>query len=170
MPSELKGPMTVAMLGIVGGIFIAIIFGVNEGIFKEAIKEGLKSNEAIQSIVDVDKKSAKLKKEEDKNWRYYQRFHFHASAIGAMSVALLLLLNNLPIAARRKTILGWFLSVSGFLYPFVWLFAAIYGPSWGRGVAKEKFAIFGYMGGVYLLSVLVLVYFLYQKDEVKASD
>jgi len=42
-------------------------------------------------------------------------------------------------------------AIGGTLYPFVWLFAGIYGPEMGRSEAKEAFAFFGYMGGVFLL-------------------
>ena len=46
------------------------------------------------------------------------------------------------------------LAIIGFLYPFVWLFAGIYGSEWGRSEAKEFFTIFGYMGEVYLVSMI----------------
>ena len=47
------------------------------------------------------------------------------------------------------------LSLGGLLYPYVWLFAALWGPEIGRGPAKEKFAFFGYMGGVFLLGTVL---------------
>jgi len=34
----------------------------------------------------------------------------------------------------------------------------IYGPEMGREVAKEAFAIFGYMGGVFLLGLFLSLY------------
>lgn len=46
------------------------------------------------------------------------------------------------------------MSIGGLLYPFVWLFAGIYGPEMGRTEAKEAFAIFGYMGGLFLVGAI----------------
>jgi hypothetical protein len=56
------------------------------------------------------------------------------------------------------------ISVGGFLYPFIWLFAGIYGPEMGRNEAKEAFAIFGYMGGVCLLGMIMASYLAIAKE------
>lgn len=149
-----KIPYLLSILGIIGGVFIAILFGINEEIFKEKIVAGLEKNVKIQQIEDPTKKSEKIISETDKNWRYYQRFHFHANGIGAMMLALLLLLGRVRAPVRLKTLSAYAISVGGFLYPFVWLFAALYGPEMGRAEAKEAFAIFGYMGGLFLLGAL----------------
>jgi hypothetical protein len=50
------------------------------------------------------------------------------------------------------------ISLGGFLYPFVWLFAGIFGPEYGREVAKETFAVFGYMGGVHFVGIVFTLY------------
>jgi len=145
--------------GIILGTFIAILFGVNEGYFKDYIAHGLEKNAKVAQIQDSAEKASYVAKEEEKNWRYFQRFHFHSTGIGSMSLALLLLL--CLVGAKHgtmKKIAALSISIGGFLYPFVWLFAAVYGPSLGRSVAKEKFAIFGYMGGLFLLgAVLTLI-------------
>ena len=155
-----KGPLIIAVCGIFFGILIAVMFGANEDFFQDKIQNGLKLNSKIQQIENPDAKAAAIEKESSKNWRYYQRFHFHSSAIGSMSVALLLLLSFIQVPKKISKGLAWLMATSGCLYPFVWLFAAIYGPIIGRGVAKEKFAIFGYMGGVYLVCVLTMIYLL----------
>lgn len=146
-----KIPYTLAILSMVGGVFIAILFGINEDIFKNRILAGLEKNVKIQQMTNQAEKSAKISSEADKNWRYYQRFHFHATGIGAMMIGILLFLSHLQAPQTQKTIAAWLVSVGGFLYPFVWLFAAIYGPEMGRYEAKEAFAIFGYMGGLFLV-------------------
>lgn len=134
-----------------GGVLIAIFFGINEDIFHSRIKAGLEKNVKIQSIENADEKDVKIKAETEKNWRYYQRFHFHATGIGAMMMGLLLFLHFLSAPQVSKMIASYCISIGGFLYPFVWLFAAIYGPEMGRSEAKEAFAFFGYMGGVFLI-------------------
>lgn len=138
-----------------GGVLIAIVFGANEDLFHKRIQAGLAQNQAVQAVADPAAKAALLKKEAEKNWRYYQRFHFHATGIGAMSVALLLLLFFIEGQDRLRQVASYMVAVGGALYPYVWLFAALYGPMLGRTAAKERFAVFGYMGGVFLLGVLL---------------
>jgi hypothetical protein len=152
-----KIPFILALLSLVGGIFISILFGVNESIFKDKIKNDLKKNIKISKIMDPVKKKAKVEKEKSKNWRYYQRFHFHSTAIGSMTVALLILLSFLAAPAKIVLVNSYMLAVGGFMYPFVWLFAAMYGPILGRTEAKEAFAIFAYGGGVYLVGLILLI-------------
>ncbi len=150
-----KIPFILAVLSIVGGVFISILFGVNEDIFKNKIKAGLERNQKIQSLTDEAEKATQLKGEADKNWRYYQRFHFHATGIGAMMMGLVLFLYFLQAPKVLITVSSYLIAVGGFLYPFVWLFAGIYGPEMGRTEAKEAFAVFGYMGGLFLVGGLM---------------
>lgn len=148
-------PFMIAILGMVGGVFIAILFGVNEEMFQKRIESGLALNVKIQQIADPAEKEAKISSEAGKNWRYYQRFHFHATGIGAMMMGLLLFLGRLNAPRRPVLAASWLVAVGGFLYPFVWLFAGIFGPEMGRSEAKEAFAIFGYMGGLFLVGGLL---------------
>lgn len=152
-----KIPYLLAMLSMFGGVLIAIVFGVNEDFFKNQIAAGLEKNVKIQSLTDPSVKEAKLASEADKNWRYYQRFHFHATGIGAMMLSLLLFLGKLKAPKTYTQVTSYLISIGGFLYPFVWLFAAIYGPEMGRTEAKEAFAIFGYMGGLFLVGCLAAI-------------
>lgn len=149
-----KFPFLLSLIAVIGGVFISIIFGANEDFFKNKIKSGLEKNIEIQSISDPIVKADKLKSEADKNWRYYQRYHFHANGIASLSLAILVLLTLIQISKIEFLISSYLVTIGGFLYPFVWLFAGIYGPSIGRENAKEAFALLGYMGGVYLLGVI----------------
>lgn len=161
---KLKFPYILSLLGMVGGVIISIVFGVNEGVFKDRIQEGLMKNQKIQSMMDVEAKAAKLKTEADKNWRYYQRYHFHATGVGSMSLVILILLGFIKASQTQLLVSSYMISIGGFLYPFVWLFAAIYGPEMGRDEAKEAFAIFGYMGGVCLLGMIMASYLALVKE------
>ncbi len=149
-----KIPFLLALLSMIGGVFIAILFGVNEDMFIHKIEAGLEKNVKIQALADPTEKAAKIKSETDKNWRYYQRFHFHATGIGAMMMGILVFLLQLNLSAKRFYPPAYLISVGGFFYPFVWLFAALYGPEMGRSEAKEAFAILGYMGGLFLVGGL----------------
>lgn len=162
-------PYVIAILTLIGGVFISILFGANEDYFKDKINEGLKKNEKVNQIQDPIEKVAVLKSEADKNWRYYQRFHFHATGIGAMIMGVLLFISFLSAPERIKAISSFAVSIGGFLYPFVWLFAAIYGPEMGREAAKETFAVFGYMGGLFLVGLVLTLYMAlkYRLKELK---
>jgi len=162
-------PFMLAILGIVGGVFIAILFGANEEIFHKRIESGLALNTKIQQMADPAAKAAKLATEAEKNWRYYQRFHFHATGIGAMMMGLLLFLARLDAPRRATLAASWLIAVGGFLYPFVWLFAGLYGPEMGRAEAKEAFAIFRYQGGPSLVGG-VLTLFLAAKYPVQGRQ
>ncbi len=151
-------PFVIAILTLVGGVFISILFGYNEDYFQNNIKEGLTKNEKVNLIQDPVEKASVLKSESDKNWRYYQRFHFHATGIGSMVMGVLIFVSFLSAPEKLKITASYLVAVGGFLYPFIWLFAAIYGPELGRGIAKEKFAVFGYMGGVFLIGLIMSLY------------
>ena len=153
-----KFPYLIAVAGMIGGISIAILFGVNEDLFKDRIARDLEQNAAVHgfdTIRDPAKLQDRMQAEKDKNWRYYQRYHFHATGIGAMSLSLLILLAFVRGADRLRRYVAYCLAIGGFLYPFVWLFAGMYGPVMGRAVAKEQFAVFGYMGGLFLVGALM---------------
>lgn len=164
-----KVPFILALLSIVGGVFISILFALNEDMFKEKISSGLTKNVKIQQIIEPLVKEEKIKSESEKTWRYYQRFHFHATGIGAMMMGILLFLSRLRAPKNSITLASYLVSFGGFLYPFVWLFAGIYGPEMGRSEAKEAFALFGYMGGAFLLGGIYSVWLAirYSLDEAK---
>ena len=156
---DIKIPFFVTITGMILGVFIATVFGINEHLFKDRIAHQLEQNTKIQSISDPAARSAKIAKEKTKNWRYFQRFHFHSTGIGSMAMGILLFLALCSAAPRKmRNVAAYMVSVGGFLYPFIWLFAAVFGPEIGRSAAKEKFAVFGYMGGVFLLGLIFTLF------------
>ena len=157
-----KTPFILAILSMILGVFISILFGLNESIFKDKIEKDLISNEKIINIVDQTEREVKIEDEKSKNWRYYQRFHFHSTGISTMTLSTLLLLAFSLAPSMLKLVCSYMISIGGFLYPFVWLFSAIYGPIMGRSVAKETFAIFGYMGGVFLIGLIFAIFILFR--------
>lgn len=157
-----KIPFALAIFGMICGVFISILFGVNESIFKDKIAKDINSNEKIMNIVDLGKREAKIEVEKSKNWRYYQRFHFHSTGISTMTLSTLILLAFSQAPLLLRLISSYMISIGGFLYPFVWLFSAIYGPIMGRSSAKETFAIFGYMGGVFLVGLIFAIFILFR--------
>jgi len=163
-----KSPFLIALFTLIAGVFIAILFGVNEHFFKDKIAMAIQNNTNIQSITNESAREAKINKEKSKNWRYYQRFHFHSTGIGAMSLGVLLLLGLFKLPATQKLVCSYLISIGGLLYPYYWLLAAIYGPIWGRTQAKETFAFLGYTGGFFLLG-LIFAFYLVVKFPMKKS-
>ena len=149
-----KLPYLISILGMVGGILIAILFGINEDLFKDKIAQDLRSNSKIQGIEDPVKQTDKLEAEKAKLWRYFQRYHFHATGVGSMSLALLIFLSFVQGPKNLKLVSAYLTSIGGIFYPYVWFFAAMYGGIMGRSEAKEAFAIFGYCGGLFLLGTI----------------
>ena len=72
-----------------------------------------------------------------------------------MMLGLLLFIRRIRAPLKLVTLASWLVALGGFLYPFIWLFAGIFGPEMGRNEAKEAFAIFGYMGGLFLAGGLM---------------
>ena len=155
-----KFPFILTLLSMILGVLIAILFGANESMFKNKITNDLQKNQKIMSITDSQIRAEKLANEAGKNWRYYQRFHFHATGISAMTLGVLILLSFSLAPITLRLVGSYALAIGGFLYPFVWLFAALYGPILGRHAAKEQFAIFGYMGGVFFVSLIFCAFLL----------
>ncbi len=153
-------PFIITVSSMMLGVFIAILFGINEGYFKDKITSAIKQNPTYLALETPEDQSKYYKKEKDKNWRYYQRFHFHSTGISTMTLGLLILL-SFSLAPKKITLTSkYLLSVGGFLYPFIWLLAAEYGPIIGRNAAKEKFCFFGYMGGLFLIGIILSLYCL----------
>ena len=144
---------------MVGGVIMAILFGVNEKMFKDKIRRDLLHHPSIDRV-EPARKAGFLSQEADKNWRYYQRFHFHSTGIGTMSLAVLLLLAFVQGPEKHKIAASYLVSIGGLLYPYFWLFAALFGPTMGRPQAKASFAVFSWMGGVFLLGLLFSGYLL----------
>ncbi len=160
--------MAIAILGMIGGVFIGILFGANEAMFKDKIARGLASNQTIAAISVPAEKEKALSSEADKIWRYYQRYHFHSTGIGAMSLAVLLMLFLRTSGGRLRDIASYLVAIGGFLYPFVWLFAAMAAPEIGRAAAKEKYMVFAMGGGLFLVGLVIsLVHLMTSKPQEK---
>jgi len=153
-----KLPFIIAVLGMAGGVLIGILFGANEDFFQNRISAGLARNHDIQSISDNSEREAKIKTESAKLWRCYQRYHFHANGIAGLSLAILTLMSFIQAPHLLRFCVQYSVAVGGFLYPFVWLLIAIYGPEIGRTEAHDTFAIFGYMGGVFFVGILGFIF------------
>ena len=128
--------LALVFAGLLFGIGLGVLFGVNEDAVKEYIAEGIAAHPEVH-----DGKS------QDKIWRYAQRAHFHATGIAAFSLGLVLLITHSTLlpAYRRLTAV---LVGLGSLYPLAWFSMFLLAPSIGRGPAHEHIVTetFTYIG------------------------
>lgn len=126
--------MLFAVLTLLFGFGLGVVFGANEG----AIKGRLKASalEVRTSVYHDD--DAAVKAALDKSWAYVQRAHLHAGGLGAAAVGLILVVMLLggPIALTRAVSLG--LGAGGLGYSVFWLMAAWRLPAVGSSTAAKE--------------------------------
>src|SRR5690606_29457725 len=76
-----KMGLGLVLVGLMFGMGMGIVFGINEDMFKNYIAQGIASNPGVH-----DASSA------DKIWRYAQRAPFHATGVASFSLGLIILL------------------------------------------------------------------------------
>lgn len=125
-----------ALLAVAFGFAMGVLFGANE----EAMKGHLKAEGEAVLAEKYGGDAARLKTVLDKSWVYFQRAHLHGGGIGAIALALCLLLAALPGAPARLAPLAALSSGVGALgYSVFWLLAGLKAPALGgTGAAKES--------------------------------
>lgn len=145
--SIVKIGLALVLLGLLFGVGMGIVFGVNEEVFKDYIAQGITANPDVH-----DAKSA------DKIWRYAQRAHFHATGIAAFSLGLVILVMFSTLKPTYKKTSAILLGLSSF-YSFSWYTMFWLAPSIGRGPAHAHILteFFAYTGvGGLLLGAFIL--------------
>ena len=127
--------LILAVLTLLLGFGLGVVFGLNE----DAIKDRLTASAASAPASAYQGDEAKIKAVLDKSWVYMQRSHLHAGALGAVAVALslvLLLLGTPPVQAR---VISTSLGAGSLGYSGFWLWAGFRAPGLGgTGAAKES--------------------------------
>lgn len=140
--STVKIGLALVLLGLLFGVGMGIVFGVNEDLFKDYIAQGITANPDVHDT-----------KSPDKIWRYAQRAHFHATGIAAFSLGLVILVMFSTLKPTYKKASAILLGLSSF-YPLSWYTMFWLSPSIGRGPAHahiltESFVYIG-VGGLLL--------------------
>ena len=121
---------------IVAGLCLlfGILMGVMLGLFEDGIKEMISA--AVDSNLSAH--AEPLSTAKSKIFRWWQRAHFHATGIGAFTIALvgITAMSNLRPGVKRLTAL---LIALGGIYPFSWLLMALKAPILGRPAAHHYF-------------------------------
>jgi hypothetical protein len=140
--NTVKIGLALVVAGLLFGVGMGIIFGVNEDVFQNYIAQGIAANPEVHDA-----------KSPDKIWRYAQRAHFHASGIAAFALGLIILVMFSTLKTNYKKASAILLGLSSF-YSLSWYNMFLLAPSMGRGPAHahiltEFFAYTG-VGGLLL--------------------
>jgi hypothetical protein len=126
--------MLCAVLTLLFGFGLGVIFGANE----DAIKSRLKASAtAVRTSVYHDDDVA-LKASLDKSWVYVQRAHLHAGGLGAAAVGLILVATLLGGSAGLTRAVSIGLGAGGLGYSVFWLWAAFRLPALGSSAAAKE--------------------------------
>lgn len=132
--SALPG-MLFAVLTLLFGFGLGIVFGLNE----DAIKSRLKASAMAVRDTAYRGDDAAIKAVLEKSWVYMQRAHLHAGGLGATSVGLILLIVALGAAPGVTRGISLGLGVGGLGYSVYWMLAGFRAPGLGStGAAKES--------------------------------
>jgi len=165
MEQELKTVkigLALVLVGLLFGVGMGIVFGVNEDAFQNYIAQGIAANPDVHDA-----------KSPDKIWRYAQRAHFHATGIAAFALGLVILVMFSTLKAPFKKVSAILLGLSSF-YALSWYTMFLLAPSIGRGPAHAHFLteFFAYTGvGGLLLGSFFLCANIFLgnfKEEIKA--
>jgi hypothetical protein len=128
-------PLMLAVLTILFGQGMGIVFGLNE----DAIKNRLSASAAEVRETVYSSDDAAIKAVLDKSWTYMKRAHLHAGGMGTTALVLVVLLCLLGTSPRLLIGAGVGLGAGGLGYSIFWMWAGFRAPGLGStGAAKES--------------------------------
>jgi hypothetical protein len=129
--------LALAVITLLFGQGIGIVFGLNEDTIKGRLKE---SATAVRDTV-YKADDAAIKAVLDKSWAYMQRAHLHAGGMGTSAAVLTTLVCVLEISRRVVAAIGIGLGAGGLGYSLYWMWAGFRAPILGgTSAAKESLA------------------------------
>lgn len=148
--------LVLAVLTILFGQGMGIVFGLNEDVIKSQLKE---SAAAVRVSVYMGDDAA-IKAVLDKSWVYMQRAHLHAGGMGTTALALIVLVGLLDASRRLTMAVGLGLGAGGLGYSIFWMWPGFRAPGLGSmGLAKEslKWLAMPSSGAFVVATITVLV-------------
>lgn len=133
-----------AMAPVIPGLllsFLAIVVGTGLGaafgLYEDQIKDAL--SVAVQAHPQIHEQTPdNIKKQVGDGWRYYQRAHFHAQGLGALGVAIIVVLGLSWVSVPVKKWLALATGLGALLYPFCWLLMGLRIGSMGKQAAHAS--------------------------------
>lgn len=148
--------LVLAVLTILFGQGMGIVFGLNE----DAIKGRLKASAAVVRDTVYNGSDSTIKAVQDKSWTYMQRAHLHAGGLGTTALGLIVLVCVIGTSRLVTVAISVALGAGGFGYSVFWMWAGFLAPGLGStGAAKEslKWLAMPSSGAFVLATVAVLV-------------
>lgn len=151
--------------------FMASTFGLYEkdikgALYEEALEHttGVVTDEPEEdSYRKIFKDKAEAQKVAKKAWVYLKRAHSHGEGLGAIVMALCLVIAHTRLKPKFKRVLSAMIGLGGFGYPFCWFFAGTYMVDLGKAAAKSQIhwlavsSVSMYLGGMAILFGLLLL-------------
>lgn len=148
--------LVLAVLTILYGQGMGIVFGLNEDIIKNRLKaSAAEVRDSIYKGNDIAIKAVL-----DKSWNYMHRGHLHAGGMGTTAVSLIVVLCLLGTSRLATTAISVALGAGGFGYSLFWMWAGFRAPALGStSAAKEslKWLAMPSSGAFVVATVAVLV-------------
>ena len=128
-------------------ILVAFAIGACFGLFESEIKDHLKveAEKVKDTVYNADpvklneaQVAAKMKKITDKSWIYLKRAHLHAAGLGAIALAICIMLGIITRCGFCKFLGSLCLGLGALGYSVFWALAGLTAPALGStGAAKE---------------------------------
>ncbi len=147
--------LVLAILTILFGQGMGIVFGLNEDLIKSRLKDAAAE---VQGTIHKDDQVAS-KAVVDKAWSYMHRAHLHAGAMGTSAVTLITVLCIVGVSRPVTALVSAVLGAGGLGYALFWIWAGFRAPALGStGAAKESlnWLAMPSAGGFVLATVAVL--------------
>ncbi|MDP6636172.1 MAG: hypothetical protein QGG42_14835 [Phycisphaerae bacterium] len=123
-------------------ILYSFALGATFGLFEDDVKGHLKSEAAAVKETVYKGDEAKMKKITDKSWVYFKRAHMHAAGLGAIALAVALLLGVVSSCSFCKFAGSLCLGLGSLGYSVFWMLAALKAPGLGStGDAKAALVL-----------------------------
>ena len=126
--------LILAVLTVLFGQAMGIVFGYNEG----AIKSRLKADAVAVRSTLYKSDDAAMKAVLDKSWVYMQRAHLHAGGMGTTALGCIILLCVLGVSPRVTATISTALGAGGFGYSVYWMWAGFRAPALGGTTAAKE--------------------------------
>lgn len=148
--------LLLAVLTILFGQGMGIVFGLNEDSIKSRLKEDAAG--VLDTVYQGDAVASKAVV--DKSWTYMKRAHLHAGGMGTTAIALVILLCIYGASAKATALISILLGAGGLGYSIFWMWAGFRAPGMGStGAAKESLAWLAMpsSGGFVLATIAVFI-------------
>lgn len=127
--------LLLAVLTLLFGFGLGVVFGLNEDAIKS--RQAASAAAVRESVYQQD--DAAIKAVLEKSWVYMQRAHLHAGSLGAVALALTVILVLLGTGPRLARVISLGAAGGALGYSVFWLLAGFRAPGLGStGAAKES--------------------------------